>query len=129
MECEQSSMSTVAQDDWYSHWCTCRSEYSMFSGRLIPSRWIELDSVAVMSRLRVSPNSYNLDAPLASIPVARSRVSWRPKLDFPNEPIRSRSVLKPRKSRLLSVISNLACWASPDCPRSEEHTSELQSRP
>ena len=27
-------MSTVAHDDWYSHWCTCRSEYSMFSGRL-----------------------------------------------------------------------------------------------
>ena len=26
-------MSTVAHDDWYSHWCTCRSEYSMFSGR------------------------------------------------------------------------------------------------
>src|SRR5437660_395836 len=22
MECEQSSMSTVAQEDWYSNWCT-----------------------------------------------------------------------------------------------------------
>src|SRR6266849_1828585 len=34
MECEQSSRSTVAQEDWYSHWCTWRSEYSMFSGSL-----------------------------------------------------------------------------------------------
>ena len=51
------------------------------------------------------------------MPVARSRVSWRPKLDLPSEPSRSRSVLKPRKSRLLSVISNSRLvWASPVCP-------------
>ncbi len=34
MECEQSSISTVAQEDWYSHWWTCKSEYSMFSGNV-----------------------------------------------------------------------------------------------
>ena len=32
----QSSISTVAQELWYSHWCTCRSEYSMLSGTLAP---------------------------------------------------------------------------------------------
>ncbi len=70
-----------------------------------------------MSRFRVSPNSYCRDAPLASMPVAMSRVSWRPKLDLPSDPSRSRRVLKPRKSRLLSVISNFACCcASPTCP-------------
>ena len=43
-------MRTVAHEDWYSHWCTCRSEYSMFSGKVRPSRWMALESVAVMSR-------------------------------------------------------------------------------
>src|SRR5579863_9568646 len=116
IECEQSSINTVAHDDWYSHWCTCKSEYSMLSGMLSPSRWIALESVAVMSRFSVSPNSYVFDDPLASMPVARSRVSCRPKLDLPSDPRRLRSDLKPRKSRLLSVISNLACCASPACP-------------
>src|SRR5580704_13133088 len=50
------------------------------------------------------------------MPVARSRVSCRPKLDLPSEPRRFRSDLNPRKSRLLSVISNFACCASPVCP-------------
>ena len=65
----------------------------MFKGSCSPSRWIAFASVAVMSRFNVSPNSYGLDAPLASIPVDISRVSWRPKLDLPNEAKRSRSVL------------------------------------
>src|SRR5215469_16726716 len=116
MECEQSSISTVAHEDWYSHWCTCRSEYSMFKGSVSPSRWIALERVAVMSRFSVSPNSYVLDDPLASIPVARSRVSCRPKLDLPRDPRRFRRALKPKKSRLLSVISKRACCASPVCP-------------
>src|SRR5215475_8257592 len=117
MLCEQSSITTVAHDDWYSHWCTRRSEYSISKGRCSPSRWMAEERVSVMSRFNVSPNSYGLEAPLDSIPVARSRVSWRPKLERPSDPSRSRSVLKPRKSRLLSVISNLTCdWASPVCP-------------
>src|SRR5215831_14629421 len=121
MLCEQSSMTTVAQDDWYSHWWTRRSEYSMSKGRCSPSRWMADDNVSVMSRFSVSPNSYCLEAPLDSIPVARSRVSCRPKLDRPSDPSRSRKVLKPRKSRLLSVISNLTCdCASPVCPGPED---------
>ena len=53
------------------------------------------------------------EAPLASIPVARSRVSWRPKLDLPSEPSRSLSVLNPRKSSDLSVTSNLTLVSFP----------------
>ena len=52
----------------------------------------------------VSPNSYCLAAPLDSTPVARSRVSCAPKLEWPSDPSRSLSVLNPRKSTLLSVI-------------------------
>ncbi len=52
-----------------------------------------LDRVAVMSRFKVSPNSYTFEAPLASTPVAISRVSCRPKLDFPNDPSKSRKAL------------------------------------
>ena len=75
-------MSTVAQEDWYSHWCTCKSLYSISIGNCRPSLWMAFESVAVMSRFSVSPNSYGFEDPLASTPVARSRVSWRPKLDF-----------------------------------------------
>src|ERR1039458_5267144 len=87
----QSSISTVAQELWYSHWCTCRSVYSRLSGTCAPSRRMAENSVALTSRFRASPNSYCLVEPLVSIPVARSRVSWRPKLLRPSEPSRSRS--------------------------------------
>src|SRR2546428_97875 len=47
------------------------------------------------------------------MPVERSRVSWRPKLLRPSEPSKSCSVLKPRKSMVLSVISKRASgWRS-----------------
>jgi len=46
--------------------------------------------VAAASRFIVSPNSYFFDAPLASMPVAISRVSCRPRLLLPSEPSRSR---------------------------------------
>src|ERR1700723_4538751 len=57
MEWEQSSMTTVAQELWYSHWWTWRSEYSSWRGRLSPSRAMAELKVVVASRLRVSPNS------------------------------------------------------------------------
>ena len=47
------------------------------------------------------------------MPVARSRVSCRPKLDLPSDPSRSFSVLKPRKSSDLSVTSNLILLSLP----------------
>ena len=47
--------------------------------------------VPLASRFIVSPNSYGFDVPLASMPVAISRVSWRPRLLLPSEPSRSRS--------------------------------------
>jgi hypothetical protein len=57
------------------------------------------------SRFLMSPNSYGLEAPEVSMPVARSRVSLRPELDLASEPSRSLSVLKPRKSSDLSVLN------------------------
>ena len=53
----------------------------MSSGTLAPSRRMAENSVSLTSRLSVSPNSYCFDAPLLSMPVARSRVSCRPKLE------------------------------------------------
>src|SRR6266853_1738529 len=51
--------------------------------------------------------------PPDSTPVARSRVSWRPKLLRPREPSKSCRVLNPRKSIVLSVISKRASgWRS-----------------
>ena len=47
--------------------------------------------VALASRFIVSPNSYGFGAPLASMPVAISRVSCRPRLLLPIDPSRSRS--------------------------------------
>src|SRR5881628_2861564 len=38
MECEQSSISTVADDERYSAWCTMRSSYSRLIGTPSPSR-------------------------------------------------------------------------------------------
>jgi hypothetical protein len=55
----------------------------------------------------VSPNSYGFGAPLVSMPVERSRVSWRPALLCPAEPSRSRSARYPRKSSALSVTFEL----------------------
>ena len=57
------------------------------------SRWREtaFRIVALASRFIVSPNSYGLGAPLASTPVAISRVSCRPRLLLPIDPSRSRS--------------------------------------
>jgi hypothetical protein len=49
--------------------------------------------VPLASKFIVSPNSYGFDAPLASMPVAISRVSWRPRLLLPSDPRRSRSAL------------------------------------
>ena len=72
--------------------------------------------VALASRFIVSPNSYGLGAPLASTPVAISRVSCRPRLLLPIDPSRSRSARYPRKSRLLSVISNLNVFSAPPNP-------------
>src|ERR1017187_2856108 len=109
----QSSISTVAQELWYSHWCTCRSLYSILSGTLAPSRRIAENSVSLISRLSVSPNSYCFDEPDASMPVAKSRVSCRPKLDFPSDPSRSFSVLNPRKSSDLSVTSKRTLLSGP----------------
>jgi len=62
-------------------------------GTFSPSRASAESSVPLTSRLSVSPNSYSLDGPEDSMPVARSRVSWRPSDDLPSEPSRSRSVL------------------------------------
>ena len=70
MECEQSSMTTVAHDDWYSDWWMTRSLYSTFSGRPVPSRCMALPSVAFTSRFITSPNSYCFDDPLLSMPLA-----------------------------------------------------------
>jgi hypothetical protein len=53
----QSSMSTVAHDDWYSHWCTSRSAYPMSMGEARPRRRIEFRMVVLASRFKVSPNS------------------------------------------------------------------------
>ena len=64
----------------------------------------------------MSPNSYGLGAPLASMPVDRSRVSCRPALLWPSEPSRSRSALKPRKSSALSVTSKRACLVPSPSP-------------
>ena len=64
----------------------------------------------------VSPNSHSFDGPEASMPVARSRVSWRPNEDLPSEPSRSRSARKPRKSTVFSVSSNLTGAPSGPCP-------------
>src|SRR5207244_635769 len=83
IECEQSSISTVADDDRYSAWCTIRSSYSRLMGTPRPSRCSALVSVALTSRLSVSPYSYGLLTASASIPVARCSVSWAPKLDLP----------------------------------------------
>jgi len=47
------------------------------------------------------------------MPVARSRVSCRPKLDLPSDPSRSLSVLNPRKSSDLSVTSNFTLLSGP----------------
>ena len=82
------------------------------------SRWREtaFRIVALASRFIVSPNSYGLGAPLASTPVAISRVSCRPRLLLPIDPSRSRSARYPRKSRLLSVISNLNVFSAPPNP-------------
>ncbi len=123
----QSSISTVAQELWYSHWWTCRSEYSRSIGTLTPSRRTAENSVSLISRFSVSPNSYCFDDPEDSMPVARSRVSCRPKLDLPSEPSRSFSVLKPRKSSDLSVTSNRA-WPSPSLSRAGLSIPHLQSR-
>ncbi len=41
--------------------------------------------VSLTSMLSMSPYSYGLLQPSASIPVARCGVSWEPKLDFPSE--------------------------------------------
>ncbi len=71
------------------------------------------NSVSLTSRFSVSPNSYCFDEPEASMPVARSRVSCRPKLDLPSEPSRSFRVLKPRKSSDLSVTSNFTLLSLP----------------
>src|SRR5262249_61730086 len=95
MLCEQSSRTTVAQEDWYSHWWTRRSEYSMSSGRGSPSRWMAEDRGSVMSRFSVSPNSYCFDAPLDSMPVAKSRGSLRPELEPARDPNRSRWLFEP----------------------------------
>ena len=54
-------------------------------------RMTALRIVALASRFIVSPNSYGFGAPLASTPVAISRVSWRPRLLLPIDPSRSRS--------------------------------------
>src|SRR5438093_6110946 len=75
IECEQSSISTVADDDRYSAWCTIRSSYSRLMGTPRPSRCSALVSVALTSRLSVSPYSYCLLTASASIPVARCSVS------------------------------------------------------
>ena len=91
-------------------------------GTFAPSRRTALKSVPLMSRFRVSPNSYGREMPPDSTPVARSRVSCRPKLLRPSEPSKSCSVLNPRKSMVLSVISKRASVRScgwPIWPRAE----------
>ena len=83
----------------------------------MPSRAIAELSVAVVSRFSVSPNSYRLRCAAGFNAGGPMRVSCRPKFDLPSEPSRSRSVLKPRKSRLLSVTSNAPRPAHcPACP-------------
>src|SRR5437867_658046 len=61
-----------------------------------------------MSRLRVSPNSYSLDAWYASTPVEKCAVSCRPSVLRPNEPNRCLRRRNPRKSIDLSVSSKRA---------------------
>src|SRR2546421_567874 len=80
IECEQSSISTVADEDRYSAWWTRRSRYSRLMGTPRPSRLIAFSSVALTSRFSTSPYSYCLHAASASMPVARCSVPWAPKL-------------------------------------------------
>ena len=107
-------MRTVAQELWYSHWWTWRSEYSRLSGTLgafaadggeQSGADIEVQGVAELVKSRASwwkPR-----------PERRWRDQWAVgmKLLRPSEPSRSLSVLKPRKSSDLSVTSNLT-WVS-----------------
>ena len=91
----QSSIKTVAHALWYSPCATIRSGYWTSIPEPVraprPIRRTAFRIVALASRLSVSPNAYRFGAPLASTPVARSRVSWRPTLLWPTDPSRSRS--------------------------------------
>ena len=72
IECDVSSMSTVAHDDRYSACRTIKSEYSRSIGTpIVPVRASEFLSVSLTSRFSTSPNSYCLLHPSDSMPVAR----------------------------------------------------------
>ena len=63
----------------------------VLSGAILNLRGsVDIWMLVLASMFIVSPNSYGFGAPPASMPVAISRVSWRPRLLLPSEPSRSR---------------------------------------